>query len=250
MITSFNHNNLNYKADLKQPIDISIPLQEGDNNPNCYGAKPVVFETIKDGNFIGSVAAGGSVNYQRIMITPHGNGTHTECIGHITAKGETINQSLKAFHFFAKLISITPEKKEDDMVITLEQIEDRLKNNEAEALVIRTQPNTSDKQLKKYSGTNPPYLQADATAYLLKSGIKHLLVDLPSIDKEIDGGKLAAHKAFWGFPDKVRTDASITELIYVPNEVADGYYLLNIQLCSLEADAAPSKPVLYKLQNI
>jgi hypothetical protein len=29
-----------------------------------------------------------------------------------------------------------------------------------------------------------------------ESGIKHLLIDLPSVDKEHDEGKLVAHKAF------------------------------------------------------
>jgi len=56
-----------------------------------------------------------------------------------------------------------------------------------------------------------------------------------------------AHRAFWQFPDAIRDTATITELVYVPDSIADGLYLLNIQIASFELDASPSKPVLYRL---
>ncbi|MGH7784095.1 MAG: cyclase family protein, partial [Candidatus Binatia bacterium] len=46
---------------------------------------------------------------------------------------------------------------------------------------------------------------------------------------------------------KTRTDCTITELIYVPNEVEDGECLLNLQIAPFAADASPSRPVLFKL---
>jgi hypothetical protein len=67
-----------------------------------------------------------------------------------------------------------------------------------------------------------------------ESGIQHLLIDLPSVDKEKDEGKLLAHKAFWNVTDvndlnlDARLEATITEMIYVPDNVADGSYLLNL----------------------
>ena len=83
--------------------------------------------------------------------------------------------------------------------------------------------------------------------YIVEQGIEHLLIDLPSVDRESDEGKLLAHKAFWKFPNQIREQSTITELIYVPNKVKDGLFLLNIQIASFEIDASPSKPVLYKL---
>lgn len=74
-----------------------------------------------------------------------------------------------------------------------------------------------------------------------------MLIDTPSVDKEVDGGQLLAHHAFWNIPDQPRLDCSITELIYVPNTVKDGKYLLNLSFASFENDASPSKPVLYEL---
>ena len=83
-----------------------------------------------------------------------------------------------------------------------------------------------------------------------RSYINHLLTDLPSVDREEDGGKLLAHKAFWKYPEDIRRSATITELVYVPDVVTDGLYLLNVQITSLEVDASPSKPVIYQLTKL
>ena len=82
---------------------------------------------------------------------------------------------------------------------------------------------------------------------MVEQGVRHLLVDLPSVDREEDGGKLLAHKAFWQYPDNIRENCTITELIYADNIIKDGLYLLNIQIASFEIDVSPSKPVLYAL---
>jgi hypothetical protein len=76
---------------------------------------------------------------------------------------------------------------------------------------------------------------------------------LPSVDKEKDEGKLLAHKAFWNVKDvndlnaDARLNCTITEMIYVPDEVLDGAYVLNLQIASFENDASPSKPILYQI---
>jgi len=79
--------------------------------------------------------------------------------------------------------------------------------------------------------------------------IKHLLIDLPSVDKEKDDGKLLSHNAFWNTAGELRMDATITEFIYVPNHVEDGEYLLNLMIAPFENDATPSKPVLYQIEK-
>jgi kynurenine formamidase len=99
----------------------------------------------------------------------------------------------------------------------------------------------------RYSNTNPPYLLEEAAIYLREKGIKHLLVDLPSVDKEKDGGELVAHNAFWNTSGEIRMDATITEFIYVSNKVNDGEYLLNLMIAPFENDATPSKPILYEI---
>lgn len=82
-------------------------------------------------------------------------------------------------------------------------------------------------------------------------GVMHLLIDLPSVDREHDEGKMLAHKAFWQFEDnrfpELRKNATITEMIFVPTHVEDGTYLLNLQTANLQTDASPSRPVIWKL---
>ena len=250
MKITLQHHNQNYQADLSQPIDISIPLKTGDQTVNCFYAPLMETSPVVVGDFIGSTAKGGPVNFLNVRLNPHGNGTHTECVGHISTAPFTINQSLNNFHFMAKLVSIYPSRDvNNDRVILKNQVEEILQKGETEALVIRTLPNDDLKLQTKYSGNNPPFVHHAAIDYLVECGIQHLLIDLPSVDREEDEGKLLAHKAFWQYPDNVRKNCTISELIYVPNGIKDGLYLLNLQIASFEIDVSPSKPVLYDLKK-
>jgi hypothetical protein len=90
----------------------------------------------------------------------------------------------------------------------------------------------------------------EAIAFLVANDVDHLLVDLPSVDKERDGGELRAHKAFWNLNGDLRKEATITEFVFVPNDVADGTYLLNLQVAPFVNDASPSRPVLFKITEV
>ena len=153
---------------------------------------------------------------------------------------------------------------------------------------------------------------------LAATGIRHLLVDFPSIDRMHDGGRLTNHHLFWNVPERYpgrdappparastsstpstpsmtptspasatrgrtspseraqgalappapesrpedrsahravppsppRTDRTVTEMIYVPDRIADGRYVLNLQLPAFQSDAAPSRPIIYPLEEI
>lgn len=251
MISKITHKGKSYNADLSKPIDISIPIRTGEINVNAWYVPPVKIEPVRMGDWIGDVKKGGSVNFRNIQFNPHGNGTHTECVGHISHEDYSINQCLKTYFFIAELITVLPEETpEGDLVITKQHIENCLGEKRPEAIVIRTLDNSPFKINKHYSDTNPPYLHPKAAELIDVLGIDHLLIDLPSVDKEVDGGKLLAHRAFWQYPKNTKSNRSITEMIYVPNNVYDGTYLLNIQIASFENDASPSKPVLYQLNAV
>lgn len=237
------------RIDLREPLDISIPLRSGTKGANAWYAPPFSAEPVVAGSFVGSVAQGGSVNFVNVHLNPHGNGTHTECVGHISAEPYTINQALKRFFFTAEVISIFPVKVENgDCIVFREQIEKKLNGKRPEAVVLRTLPNDGLKRIAQYSGNNPPYLHHEALEYLAGIGVQHFLLDLPSVDREDDGGRLLAHKAFWRYPGpRVRTHATITEMVYVDGQILDGSYMLNLQIASFELDASPSKPILYRL---
>lgn len=252
MIIEIKHKDLQFSCDLSKPIDISIPVGQ----VKCFHAPDVHISPIVAGDFIGSVSKGAPVNFYNITLNPHGNGTHTEGIGHITLDQESIMTCLTQYHFLAKLVSVDCSKTENgDLTITRTELEQKCGGELQEALVIRTLPNLQEKLTKDYSDTNPPYLSEAAMAYIIEKKVKHLLLDLPSVDREDDSGKIINHRAFWNTQtDKAdefsNTKHTITELIYVPDEIKDGLYLINIQVPSFTLDAAPSKPVLYKLTPI
>ncbi len=242
--------NKEFNFNLAEPIDISIPLKPGKDNVSAWYVEPVSIKPVLTEQFTGSVKLGGSVNFRNISFNPHGNGTHTECVGHISKEEYSINQCLKKFFFLAQVVTIKPEKIDNgDFVITEKQINSIQFEADLKAIVIRTSPNPESKKEKQYSNTNPPYIEASAIKHLTKIGIDHFLIDLPSVDREQDGGKLASHHIFWEYPNNPQLHRTITELIYVPNSCKDGLYLLNLQIASFENDASPSKPVLYSITN-
>lgn len=237
-----------YTADLMRPIPIAIPLRFDGVGPNCFYAPLPEASPVVAGDFIGSTAQGGLVNFMNLRINPHGNGTHTECVGHIAATPHYLTDCLQTFHFPARLVSLYPQQQPNgDRVIVREQLAQVLTPSEVAAVVLRTLPNRDDKQQRGYSGTNPPYLQHEAAQLLVDYGIDHLLLDLPSVDREEDEGRLLAHRAFWQYPYATRKNATITEMVYVPDAVVDGLYLLQFQITAMVLDASPSMPVLYEL---
>lgn len=249
------HNGATLTANLAQPLDISIPLTNTADNPIAWYIKKPEIEPVKMGDWTGRVSEGASTNFNNIFFNPHGHGTHTECLGHITREFYSINMALTEFFFMAEVVSVQPEAIGEDLVITKDMIEKALGGKKPQALVVRTMPNAIAKKSRNYSNTNPPYFEEAAATYIRECGILHLLTDLPSVDREHDEGKLLSHKAFWNVKDvnnlnaDARNNATITEMVFVPDAVADGSYLLNLQIASFENDASPSKPVLYKISD-
>ena len=243
-----------FNIDFNAPLDISIPLNGTQENPNAWYLDAPQILPVTMGDWVGSVASGtSSTNFNSIWFNPHAHGTHTECVGHITVPFYSINSCLKNFMFLAEVISVKPILIQNDWVITLEEIKKLKLHKNTRAIVIRTLPNNLDKLKKQYSHTNPPYFEPEVMSYFVALGIDHILVDLPSVDKEKDEGKLLCHKAFWCLDDvkepeaKTRFNATITEFIYVNNSITDGLYVLNLQIASFLNDASPSKPILYKI---
>lgn len=248
MQLSFNYNGILYSFNTSYPLDISLGVRHDGLGTNCFYTDRPVFKPYKAGSFIGNVAQGGACNVDIINFTPHGNGTHTECIGHITAQQQSITEALPQGLMLAKLLTVNPEKLGEDLVINLNQLPSLESENGLEAIIIRTLPNVDSKKTRDYSGENPAYFSPEALQYLKEQGIKHLLCDIPSVDREDDGGKLLAHKAFFGIPESPRLDATITELIFVDDSIEDGLYMLDIQIASFQSDASPSRPLLYRVK--
>ncbi|CAG5077482.1 cyclase family protein [Parvicella tangerina] len=251
------HTTGNLEIDFSQPIDISIHTSNKDSDAKAWYVDPVSIEPVRSDAFLGSVKEGGAVNFRNITFNPHGNTTHTESVGHIAEEIIDIQKCLTHYFMKAQVITITPEDyigeesewvKKGDKIISSKAFEHRIAER-IDAIIIRTLPNNTDKRKMQWSDTNWPYLLPEAAKYIASNNIHHLLIDLPSVDREHDGGRLLAHRAFWNYPENPRLGATITEMIYVPDDVKDGLYMLNLQPASFVNDASPCKPVIYKILN-
>lgn len=244
MKVSLHHKDTKFSVDLNRGIDLSIPFSV-DGTLNAYHAPNVQMEPVRMGDWVGEVSKGAPVNYRNISFNPHGKGTHTECVGHIDKEISSVNQNFNEFHCLAQVLSVKPmEVAENDHVIMPQQLPEL---QGVPAVIIRTLPNETTKRSKNYSGSNPAYLHHETVATLVRSGCRHLVLDLPSVDREEDGGKLIGHRTFWNYPEAIRSECTITELAFVPSSVLDGLYLLNLQVAPFENDAAPSRPLLFPL---
>ena len=252
-----------------EPLNIAIPLDFYGAQPNAYDVERASSKACEAGELIGDTRRGGSCNFEQITLIPHCNGTHTECVGHITNERISVHECLRDAFIPATLVSVETENvrqsnetyavefNENDKLITKKTIEKSSKTsngNFRQGLIIRTLPNDESKLSRTYLEEIPPFFTTEAMRFIREIGVKHLLVDTPSIDRIFDGGKLANHRIFWNVePDLFETsessliDHTITELIYVPDAIADGIYLLNLQIAPFAADASPSRPQIFKV---
>ena len=258
--------NKKYNVDFSKGIDISIPLNFNGEQPSTYGVDKARAKPYQDGNFIGDTRKGGPCNFETYSFTPHCNGTHTECIGHITDERIDIFSSLNDEIIPSTLVSITPKKtiekykpelNTEDLVITKEDLKSQLEHVKSEflkGLIIRTFPNSESKKSRDYMKEAPAFLSVEAMEHIVSLGVDHLLVDTPSVDRLLDDGHLSSHNIFWetkakGFNPNAK-NKTITEMIFASENIKDGSYLLNLQIPAFVSDAAPSRPILYKANDL
>lgn len=260
-----------WSVDLARPHRLAIPLHPGAAQPRCFGAPPAQSLPLQSGAFSGSVSRGASCNCSTLSLTPHCDGTHTECVGHLTLESVDVCDTLPHALLPALLVTLTPEAATHaepceppaiagDQLITraaLLQSWPQMLSPAPRALIIRTQPNGLDKWSRDYQLQPAPYLTPAAARLIVERGIEHLVLDVPSADRADDGGQLCAHRIFFGLPPGSRTlleaarpQCTITELAYIPELISDGAWLLALQVPRIAGDALPSQPLLYAARAI
>jgi arylformamidase len=259
-------------TDLSRPINIAISLEFSADQPRHFGAPAAATQPFAVPGFSGSVAQGASCNCNLITLIPHCNGTHTECVGHLTTERLDAHRQIPPGLVPALLLSIEPvdargalettdpAPQAGDTLITRRAIEGGWPESlplQPRALVLRTLPNETSKMRRDYTNSTPAYLSREAAEFVVARGIQHLVVDLPSLDRAHDEGRLTAHRVFFGLPRGStslalagRPQSTVTELAFIPDEVADGVYLLEIQVPAIGGDAVPSRPLLYVFESL
>ena len=252
-------------VDLSSPVSLALELDFGSAQPQHFGAPPATSRPFVSPGFNGSVATGASCNCNVITVIPHCNGTHTECAGHLTREPYDAYRVVPTDLIPALVVSVEPVAANDasagtestdptpqktDTLITRYALERHWRTGlpfAPRALIVRT-------GYKAVPGTSAAYLTREAATLLVERSIDHLVIDLPSIDRDHDQGRLTAHRTFFGLPpashslaDATRRSATITELAHVPPGVSAGPCLLAIQVPAWRGDAVPSRPLLYSL---
>jgi len=275
MQVAFAANGVQLHADLSDPLPLAVPLDFGGPQPNYFGAPRAEAAALTVAGAQLDTRAGGAVNCESLTLIPHCNGTHTECIGHLTEERIAVSDVLRGGLWVAAVVSVSPrlagatrESSEpapaaSDRLLTAAALAHALEAVQADqrprlaptALVLRTLPNDSAKLTRDYAAPPPaPYLSREAAAWLVAEDIQHVVTDLPSLDRADDAGRLTAHRVFFGLPpggrraeQAARPLATVTELAWIAPTIRDGFYLLDLQLPAFLCDAAPSRPVLYRL---
>ncbi|MCC7462173.1 MAG: cyclase family protein [Gammaproteobacteria bacterium] len=256
-------------VDLARPASLALQLAFDGRGPTWFGANAARSTPYAVPGFSGRVADGASCNCSRIELTPHCHGTHTECVGHLTVESLDVTQVAPLALQPAWLLSIAPEHASGcgESSDPVPEPGDWLLTRRAllaawpaampyapTALIVRTLPNTAAKRNRDYDRDPAPFLSLEAAEWIVGQDIEHLVVDLPSVDRARDAGRLTAHRVHFGLPpgsthlaQARRPQATITELACIDDSVGDGPYLLALQLPALDGDAVPSRPVLYRV---
>ena len=261
------HNNILYNIDPDKAIDISIPYNFNGEQPNFYNVKEGTLNPLKTGDISWDVAQGAGCNVPEISMNIHCSGTHTESVGHLLKHSGDIGSLLTNPIMPAALITLDTinfglcddtyhcNVNDIEKVISVDHLLSKYKKYskiKPDVLIIRTKPNPESKRFTNYSNNPAPFFTNDAISMICDLKIKHLIVDLPSVDRMSDNGILGNHRIFWGDGINPKSEVNpkskktITELAYIPDYVSDGIYFINIQIPHFVCDAAPSRPILFK----
>jgi len=281
--------NASYQVNMTSSWSLAIPVNfnQPKQQPNHFSANAALAKPMQAGGFIGDTKQGGSCNVNELTINPHCNGTHTESIAHICdfsmddiieEAGNSENRALTLAQLSlpalmpCAVISITselaisttenysPDFEEHDLIISRSALKQALAyyhDEQLQALVIRTLPNTNNKCHQAYNSDNQPaFFSLEAILYLNERGVEHLVVDVPSIDRLHDDGLMTCHHLFWQVDEgshQVNANSlvnkTITEMAFVADEIPDDFYFINIQTPAFHNDAAPSRPVLFSAKQ-
>ena len=257
------------RAHLDRGVSLAIAVEFGAPGPRHFGAGAPGSKPFSVGNFSGSVATGASANCSTITLTPHCQMTHTESVAHLTREAGDAWRVVPRGLLPAVVVSVIPEPAREssestdpqpwgtDILISRRRLRaawPMTRMVDPVAAVIRTLPNDSAKRSRDYTDLVPPYLTREAVEWLIEKRIEHLVLDVPSLDRTHDEGRMIGHRLFFGLPpgstargDAARSRATITELAFVPDEVPDGPCLLSLAVPAIGGDAVPSQPIVYPL---
>jgi len=245
---------------LGEPRSVSreVLFTPGAASSNAFHLPGIHSRTVEfEGQFIGDVNRGGSCNVDLLSYVPHGL-THIETAAHILnadADPPTVKDiPLEHLSGIAYLIDLTHLDAEPGRQIPWKEVESKLKKNALPVSILALKTRASllpahyDFSGKDFLSLSPgtakgihDYAFFAAGSPPVRQPINCLLLDLPSIDPEADGGKLLAHRYFFGlaktgYIEEDREKRALVELAWF-SDLDEGYYYAAITPPSFQANA-------------
>lgn len=257
-----------YAVRSEHGVCIATPIRFDGPQPNAFGLPRASAAPFTTGDFVADTRVGGSVNCEVVTLAPHGNGTHTECVGHIAIDRLVVTDMLPSKLWTAAVVTVASTRLADtpdtyapgqptDRVVDAGALRNALSRvadaDACDAVVVRVDE-LEGLATRTWSDETPPYFTTEAMTLLAAGRWRHLVTELPSVDRDDDGGALLNHRTWWGVPEDRHVDSpserTITEMVAVPDAVGDGLYALSIEIPAFVLDAAPSRPWLFPLRAL
>jgi arylformamidase len=243
-----------------QSVSREIFFKDGTRSVNAFHFSPITLKTVElEGQFIGDVTRGGSCNVDTLQYIPHGL-THLETSAHILSPSvnpPTVKDiPLENLSGIVYLIDLSRRGMKKGELIPPGVIQKKLEalTLPVSMLALKTH---SSMLPEDYDFSGKDFLSlAPETArvihdYRSPNRIDCLILDLPSIDPESDGGKLAAHREYFGLPQtghnaKDNEKRTLVELAWFAN-LEEGYYYAVITPPRFETHAVTTGIILHPL---
>jgi kynurenine formamidase len=251
---------------LGEPLSVSreVYFKGETRSPNAFHLTPITSKTVEfEGQFIGDVSRGGSCNVDTLQYVPHGL-THLETSAHILgpeAHPPTVKDiPVEKLSGIVFLIDLSQPGEESAQLVPRAAVQAKLEQNTLpiSLLAIKTRasllPQDYDFSGKNFLALAPGTAKGIHDYTVCSSRIQCLILDLPSIDPEKDGGKLLAHRHFFGLPE-TGTNAgdkekrALVELAWFAN-LTEGYYYAVITPPRFETNAVTTGIVFRPLIEI
>lgn len=242
-------------------VSREVLLNNETKAPNAFHLTPFSSRTVEfEGQFIGDVKRGGSCNVDTLSYVPHGL-THLETSAHLLnpdAHPPTVKDiPPESLSGIALLLDLSYLGKEPGGKIPWDAVRPVLEKNTLpiSLLAIKTHasilPQDYDFSSKDFLSLSPETAKGIHDYRLDGNRIDCLILDLPSIDPESDGGKLLAHRNFFGLPltgmdaeDKEKR--ALVELAWF-SDLQEGYYYVFISPPRFDTNAVTTGILLRPL---
>lgn len=228
--------------DLSDSIDISLPISP-DLPISAFGMQAaqerVLLEPKTD--------EPKGCRCSQLTIIPHVHTTHFETAQHY---GDQKVSSLMIARSIPPLLTCLTIHVEWTPAGPIKFSTPNVRNGNVAAVLLCSGWIKHQIQQKAYdwTGFNPPYVSVEMMEQIQRAfpRIRLLLLDLPSVDPEDDGGRLLAHRAFLK-----QENRGLIEMCLVDRQLIQDntIYALFPNIAAIDTDGIPCRPILYRLIN-